>query len=118
MDYISSIKPLFKGYIVGKNSTKILIIEDHHEMVVVLTKFLSEHGFQISSSESGEDALKKIQNDKPDVILMDIMLPGISGIELMRRWVSKMECNSMDTSNILCKSYIFLRRSLFFSINV
>jgi two-component system cell cycle response regulator len=70
---------------VNKNSTKILIIEDHHEMVMVLTKFLSEHGFQISSSESGEDALKKIQNDKPDIILMDIMLPGISGIELTQK---------------------------------
>ena len=68
-----------------KDSTKILIIEDHQEMVLVLSKFLSEQGFQIESAESGEDALKKIKKSKPDAILMDIMLPGISGIELTQQ---------------------------------
>ena len=68
-----------------KDSTKILIIEDHQEMVLVLSKFLSEQGFQIESAESGEDALKHIKKSKPDAILMDIMLPGISGIELTQK---------------------------------
>jgi two-component system cell cycle response regulator len=54
-------------------------------MVLVLTKFLSEHGFKIDTAESGEDALEKIQNHIPDIILMDVMLPGISGIELTRQ---------------------------------
>ena len=68
-----------------KDLTKILIIEDHREMVLVLSKFLSEQGFHIESAESGEVALKHIKKSRPDAILMDIMLPGISGIELTQK---------------------------------
>jgi diguanylate cyclase (GGDEF)-like protein len=70
---------------VDKTSYKVLIVEDHHEMLQVLSKFLTEQGFEIDKAESGEIALEKFSRSKPDVILLDVMLPGISGIEVAKK---------------------------------
>ena len=67
-----------------KTSYRVLIVEDHQEMLQVLSKFLSERGFKIDEADSGEAALKKINSTKPDLVLLDVMLPGISGIEVTK----------------------------------
>jgi two-component system cell cycle response regulator len=67
-----------------KKPARILIVEDHAEMLQVLRKFLTEKGFQIQEAATGETALDIISQDVPDIILLDIMLPGISGIEVAR----------------------------------
>ena len=67
-----------------KASYRVLIVEDHHEMLQVLSKFLTEQGFEIDEAETGEVAIEKFDSAKPDVILMDVMLPGISGIEVTK----------------------------------
>jgi diguanylate cyclase (GGDEF)-like protein len=67
-----------------KTSFRVLIVEDHQEMLQVLSKFLSERGFEIDEAASGETALKKINTTRPDLILLDVMLPGISGIEVAK----------------------------------
>jgi diguanylate cyclase (GGDEF)-like protein len=69
---------------VEKTTYRVLIVEDHPEMQQVLSKFLSEQGFEIDVAQTGEAALEKISLVKPDVILLDIMLPGISGIDVTR----------------------------------
>ncbi len=68
-----------------KDAARILVVEDHAEMLQVLKKFLSERGFEIIEAESGEIALNLINKTKPDIILLDVMLPGISGIEVTRQ---------------------------------
>jgi diguanylate cyclase (GGDEF)-like protein len=68
-----------------KTSYRVLIVEDHQEMLQVLSKFLSERGFEIDEADSGEVALKKINSTKPDLVLLDVMLPGISGIEVAKK---------------------------------
>ena len=68
-----------------KNSARILIVEDHTEMLQVLRKFLSERGFEIVEANSGETAIESIVQNEPDVILLDVMLPGMSGIEVTRK---------------------------------
>ncbi len=67
-----------------KTSFRVLIVDDHQEMLQVLSKFLREQGFEIEEAMSGEIALKKYYQSKPDVILLDVMLPGISGIEVAK----------------------------------
>lgn len=67
-----------------KKPARILIVEDHAEMLQVLRKFLTEKGFQIQEAANGETALDIISQDVPDIILLDIMLPGISGIDVAR----------------------------------
>jgi len=69
----------------GTSSPRILIVEDHIEMLQVLKKFLTERGFHTIEAETGELALKKISEEKPDIIILDIMLPGISGIDIAKK---------------------------------
>jgi len=68
-----------------KRPARILIVEDHVEMLQVLRKFLKEKGYEIIEADNGETALEMIEKDKPDIILLDIMLPGISGVEVTRK---------------------------------
>lgn len=62
---------------------KIVIIEDEHDLAIALQENLTDKGFVVRVAETGEDALKLIQDDRPDVLLVDLLLPGMSGIELL-----------------------------------
>ncbi len=63
---------------------KILIIEDHRDMLAVLTKFLEEQNYIILGAESAETGLEIYSQNQPDLVLMDIMLPGMSGFEALQ----------------------------------
>lgn len=67
------------------NSARILIVEDHTEMIQVLKKFLGERNFYVEGAENAEVAFEKINSYSPNLIIMDVMLPGISGVELTRK---------------------------------
>ncbi len=67
------------------NQYRIMIIEDHIEMSSMISKFLQGHNFVVDCAETGEIGLKKIIDNPPDIILMDIMLPGLSGIEVTKQ---------------------------------
>ena len=63
-------------------SHKILIVEDEPNIVVPLQFLLEQKGYQIVVATSGEEALKMVSIVKPDLILLDIMLPGMDGYEV------------------------------------
>ncbi len=63
-------------------SQKILIVEDEPNIVVPLQFSLEQKGYQVSIVGSGEEALEVIPSILPDLILLDIMLPGIDGYEV------------------------------------
>lgn len=62
---------------------KILVVDDSTSNVLLLESFLEEEGFDIAVAESGKEAVKLVSSYKPDVILLDLMMPGLSGIEVM-----------------------------------
>ncbi|MBO6826761.1 MAG: phosphate regulon transcriptional regulator PhoB [Sneathiella sp.] len=64
---------------------KILIVEDEPSMVELLRYNLESEGFQVSSALDGEEAWLSIEEQKPDMVLLDWMLPKLSGIEICRR---------------------------------
>ncbi|MDY6795633.1 MAG: response regulator [Actinomycetota bacterium] len=64
---------------------KILVVDDDREMVELIELFLSNAGFLTLSAFSGEEALEKTFKEKPDLILLDIMMPKIDGWEVLRR---------------------------------
>jgi len=68
-----------------RSKLSILIVEDHREMQQILGKFLSERGFHIENADCGENALQQYEQLQPDLLLLDVMLPGISGIEVTRQ---------------------------------
>lgn len=61
-----------------------MIVEDEQEILDLLTHSLSREGYQVSGATSGEDALPKIRSTKPELILLDLMLPGMNGLDLCK----------------------------------
>ena len=61
---------------------KILIVDDEPNIVVPLQFLMERHGYETVVAHSGEEALEAISKENPDLILLDIMLPGIDGCEL------------------------------------
>lgn len=64
---------------------KILVVDDAPAVCKVLVKFLTKKGYQASSTLNGEEALKKVKQDKPHVVLLDIRMPEMDGIEVLKR---------------------------------
>ena len=71
---------------------KILIIDDEKEMVQLETMRLEAHGYDVVVSYEGETGLEKARTDKPDLIIVDIMLPKMDGYELCRRLKQDPQC--------------------------
>jgi CheY-like chemotaxis protein len=68
------------------NTKKILVVEDNEDGRRLVSKVLKMHGYQVISAATGEDAVIKAQSELPNLILMDIRLPGgIDGLEATRR---------------------------------
>ncbi len=68
-----------------KNMSKILIVDDSVDACFLLKSFLEEMDHDIIVSHSGEDAVEKVKSLKPDIMLLDIIMEGISGIEVLKR---------------------------------
>ena len=59
--------------------TKILIIDDERPIRETLEMFLREKGYDVTTSESGETGLELIRKNQPDIVILDLRLPGIEG---------------------------------------
>ena len=68
---------------------RILIIEDEEDMVLGLRKNLEWEGFEVAAARDGEAGLNCAVNDSHDLILLDIMLPKLSGLDVCRRLRSR-----------------------------
>lgn len=66
-------------------AAKILLVEDEEALSIMLRYNLEAEGFEVTVAERGDDAELMITENPPDLVLLDWMLPGISGIELCRR---------------------------------
>lgn len=65
--------------------TKILVIDDEPSIVKLITAYLKPEGYEVLTSADGPSGLKAARTFKPDLIILDIMLPGMDGIELLSR---------------------------------
>jgi DNA-binding NtrC family response regulator len=63
---------------------QILLVEDHADSAQWLQVFLRKHGFTVRVADTGERARKEIQSWAPDVVLMDLVLPDVDGLDLLR----------------------------------
>ena len=66
-------------------STDILLVEDDPRIRQVLELALRDHGYDVRSASTGEQALEEVALRRPDVLLLDLMLPGMDGLEVCRR---------------------------------
>ena len=68
------------------SNKRILLVEDEHSIREMVSFALGQDGYVIDEAEDGASAESKIMENTPDLILLDWMLPDISGLELLRRW--------------------------------
>lgn len=61
-----------------------LVVEDSMTDMQILTRCLQQGGLNVLTANSGEEALSKITNQKPDIVILDVVLPGCSGFEVCR----------------------------------
>src|SRR5436305_4983092 len=69
----------------AKSGARILVVDDEIEIMRALQRSLVAHGYEVFSASSGEDALEAIAHYRPDLILLDLGLPGMSGLEVCKR---------------------------------
>jgi len=70
---------------------KILIVEDDKELSHITQLELSHEGFSVITAFDGREGLEKIQSEKPDLVLLDVMLPRLSGLEILRKVRNEMK---------------------------
>ncbi len=68
-----------------KNTTKILIIEDEEILVEMYQDKFSEAGFEVFSASNNDEGLRLAKKEKPDLILLDILLPDENGLQFLKR---------------------------------
>ncbi len=67
------------------SSLRILVIEDDPNITKILSLYLEREGFSVMTTDNGEEGLRLLEEDEPDLVILDIMLPGIDGWEVCRR---------------------------------
>ena len=83
---------------------KILVVEDEPSQREVLAYNLKAEGFLVISADDGEDALLLVEEEKPDLILLDWMMPNLSGIEVCRRLKSCNETRAIPIVMVSARS--------------
>jgi twitching motility two-component system response regulator PilH len=81
---------------------KILIVDDSPTERYYLTDILVKHGFSVSTADNGEDALIKMRADRPELILMDVVMPGANGFQVTRSIARDPELSAVPV--IICSS--------------
>ena len=82
----------------------ILIVDDEKDIVELVAYNLSREGYQIARAYDGHQALQYISENKPDLVILDLMLPGISGFEICRLVRKKPETESLPIIMLTAKS--------------
>ena len=80
---------------------KILVVDDEENIRFLYKEELEDEGFVVELAKNGEDALEKLRHFRPDLITLDIKMPGMGGIETLKRIREK----ERDLPIILCSAY-------------
>lgn len=72
-------------------SARVLVVDDDPNMLSMLRRTLGFEGFAVTTAADGEHALRTIELERPDVVVLDVMLPGLDGIEVCRRLRSRLD---------------------------
>ena len=83
---------------------RVLVVEDEPSQLEVLAYNLEAEGFAISRAKDGEEALMLLEEDAPDIVVLDWMMPNISGIEVCRRIKTNPETRSIPVIMLSARS--------------
>jgi two-component system alkaline phosphatase synthesis response regulator PhoP len=65
--------------------TKILVVDDEPDIVYLVKKILQNEGYEVIEATSGAECIDKVKREKPDLVLLDVMMPGLDGWETCKR---------------------------------
>ena len=87
-------------------SKKIVLAEDEPQIARLVEFKLKKEGYSVTTKENGEEALKAIKEDKPDLVLLDIMMPVMGGYEVLRRLKEDENLKSIPVIMLTAKSTV------------
>jgi two-component system, OmpR family, alkaline phosphatase synthesis response regulator PhoP len=82
---------------------KILVVDDHKEMVDLIEDSFRLRGYQVVGASNGQEALAKVYQEKPDLVLLDVMMPLIDGYEICQTLKSNEETKNIPVILITVK---------------
>lgn len=85
---------------------RILVVDDEEAIRLLYKEELSDAGYQVELAVDGADALRRVEQSRPDLMTVDIRMPGMDGIELL----SRVRAVHRDLPIIICTAYGDLRR--------
>ncbi|RZI94618.1 MAG: response regulator [Variovorax sp.] len=81
---------------------KVLVVDDSKTELMFLTDLLQKNGFAVKTAENADDAMRRLEEEQPDLILMDVVMPGQNGFQLTRSIARNPQYASVPI--ILCTS--------------
>lgn len=63
---------------------KVLVVDDSKTELLFLSELLRKNGFEVKTAENADDAMRRLEEEQPDLILMDVVMPGKNGFQLTR----------------------------------
>jgi len=83
---------------------RIMVVDDEPDLVILVQRILSGAGHEVIGVESAEKALEKLREVKPDLLLLDIMMPGIDGWEMLRRIRAQEELRKVPVAMLTART--------------
>ncbi len=83
---------------------KIMVVDDEPDIVFLVQKILKNEGYDVVGASGGEEALEMVKTEKPDLILLDVMMPGMDGWETCKRIKEDDETKDIMVAMLTVKS--------------
>jgi two-component system phosphate regulon response regulator PhoB len=80
----TSSRPASARSLVSAKKARVLVVDDEEDIAEVISYNLTREGYELVCAHSGEEALKIMSEDRPDILLLDLMLPGIDGLDVCK----------------------------------
>ena len=69
----------------GNGRPKVLVVDDDANIIAFLKRALAYEGYQVETAADGQTALAAARDNPPDLVILDVMMPGLDGVEVLRR---------------------------------
>ena len=87
-----------------KNNHDVLVVDDEEDLLELIRYNLHEEGYRVRCAMNGDEALRSVRENIPDLIVLDLMLPMIDGLEVCRRLKSDTETSSVPIIMLTARS--------------